>query len=88
MIRAINTAGTGGVKVLAVDLPSGLDADAGEPFRDESGRYAPCVRADITATFVARKAGFDRPPAREFTGDIVVIDIGVPQKVLDEARHV
>lgn len=88
VIRAINTAGTGGVRVLAVDLPSGLDADAGEPFRDESGRYVPCVRADVTATFVARKVGFDRPAAREFTGDIVVIDIGVPRQVIDEVRNV
>jgi NAD(P)H-hydrate epimerase len=87
VIRAINTAGTGGVKVLAVDLPSGLDADVGEPFRDESGRYAPCVRGDVTATFVARKTGFDRPPAREFTGDVVVIDIGVPRRVIEDARE-
>lgn len=88
VIRAINTAAAGGgVKVLAVDLPSGLDADAGEPFRDQSGKYGPCVKADVTATFVTRKVGFDRPSAREFTGDIVVIDIGVPHTVVEEARH-
>ena len=86
VIRAINTAGAGGVKVLAVDLPSGIDADGGEPFRDEKGRYGPCVKADLTATFVARKVGFDKPAAREFTGDIVVIDIGVPTRVVEEAR--
>ncbi|MBA3313991.1 MAG: NAD(P)H-hydrate epimerase [Planctomycetaceae bacterium] len=86
IIRAINTAGVGGVKVLAVDLPSGLDADAGEPFRDETGKYGPCVKADVTATFVAHKIGFDRPSAREFTGDVAVIDIGVPQRVVEEAR--
>ncbi len=86
-IRAINTAATGGVKVLAVDLPSGLDADGGEPFRDESGKYGPCVKADITATMVARKVGFDRPSAREFTGDVFVIDIGVPPEAIAEARQ-
>lgn len=86
-IRAINTAGAGGVKVLAVDLPSGLDADAGEPFRDESGKYGPCVKADVTATMISRKVGFDRPSAREFTGDVFVIDIGVPPEVIAEAKR-
>jgi NAD(P)H-hydrate epimerase len=86
IIRAINTAASGGVKVLAVDLPSGLDADLGEPFRDDAGRYGPCVKADVTATFVARKTGFDKSSSREFTGDVVVIDIGVPRRVIEEAR--
>lgn len=86
-IRAINTAGAGGVKVLAVDLPSGLDADAGKPFRDETGKYGPCVKADVTATMVARKIGFDHPSAREFTGDLVVIDIGVPPEAILEAKR-
>ncbi|MGC1275333.1 MAG: NAD(P)H-hydrate epimerase [Planctomycetaceae bacterium] len=88
VIRAMNTAANAGVKVLAVDLPSGLDSDAGEPFRDDAGRFGPCVKADVTATFVARKVGFDKASAREFTGDVIVIDIGVPRKVVDEARNV
>lgn len=87
LIRAINTASTGGVKVLAVDLPSGLDADSGEPFRTAAGKYGPCVKADITATMVARKVGFDRPSAREFTGDVFVIDLGVPPEAIAEARE-
>ncbi len=87
VIKAVNTAGNGGVKVLAVDLPSGFDADAGTPFRDDDGRYGPCVKADVTATFVARKTGFDKPSAGEFTGDVVVIDIGVPRQLIDEARE-
>jgi NAD(P)H-hydrate epimerase len=86
LIRAINTASTGGVKVLAIDLPSGLDADTGEPFRTDAGKYGPCVKADLTATMVARKVGFDCPSAREFTGDVFVIDIGVPPAAIAEAR--
>lgn len=87
-IQAINTAAAGGgVKVLAVDLPSGLDADAGEPFRNSEGKYGPCIKADLTATFVTRKIGFERPSAREFTGDVVVIDIGVPDGVLEEVTR-
>lgn len=87
-IQAINTAAAGGgVKILAVDLPSGLDADAGEPFRNEEDKYGPCVKADLTATFVTLKIGFERPSAREFTGDVIVIDIGIPDGVLEEVTR-
>lgn len=64
-----------GVRVLAVDLPSGLDADTG-------ATPGPCVRADITATFVAEKQGFANPQAAEFTGPVHVLGIGVPAAVL------
>jgi NAD(P)H-hydrate epimerase len=65
-------------KVLAVDLPSGMDCDTGEPL-------GACVRADHTATFVARKIGFDANGARAFTGQVHVIDIGVPRAMLHAA---
>ncbi len=73
-IAAINQAGK---KVFAVDLPSGMDCDTGEPL-------GACVRADHTATFVARKVGFDQPGAGELTGQVHVIGIGVPRKLIDE----
>jgi len=62
-------------RVLAVDLPSGLDADTGD---------APgvCVRADLTATFVAAKAGFANPAAAAFTGPVHVLGIGAPAHLL------
>ncbi|MEO1498205.1 MAG: NAD(P)H-hydrate epimerase [Planctomycetota bacterium] len=56
---------------LAVDLPSGLDCDTGEPSR-------PILRADHTCTFVGPKAGFANPAAANFLGRVHVIDIGVP----------
>ncbi len=62
-------------KVLAVDLPSGMDCDTGQPL-------GACVRADHTATFVARKVGFDAPGADAFTGRVHVIGIGVPRRLL------
>ncbi|TWT43384.1 NAD(P)H-hydrate epimerase [Botrimarina hoheduenensis] len=62
---------TAGGRRLAVDLPSGLDCDTGEPTR-------PTFRADHTCTFVAPKAGFTNPRAQEFLGHIHVVDIGVP----------
>jgi NAD(P)H-hydrate epimerase len=57
--------------VVAVDVPSGLNADTGEP-----GGVA--VRADHTVTFVAMKTGFAVPAARTHTGRITVVDIGAP----------
>jgi NAD(P)H-hydrate epimerase len=71
-IAAINAARC---KVFAVDLPSGLDCDTGQPL-------GVCVRADHTATFVARKIGFDVPVAANWTGEVHVIDIGVPRALL------
>ncbi|HVW00745.1 MAG TPA: NAD(P)H-hydrate epimerase, partial [Planctomycetaceae bacterium] len=69
VIEAINAAGR---PVLAIDLPSGLDCDTGQPL-------GPCIRATETVTFVARKRGFDAPEAREFTGPVHVVGIGVPR---------
>ena len=71
-IAAINGANR---KVFAVDLPSGLDCDTGTPL-------GCCVQADYTATFVAKKPGFDLPGAAEWTGQVRVIDIGVPHALL------
>lgn len=58
--------------VLAVDLPSGLDATTGEP-------YAPCVRADATLTLALPKTGLLASRAREQIGELFVADIGVPE---------
>lgn len=77
IITAINQSAA---KVLAVDLPSGLDCDAGTPV-DSSQPVV--VEADMTATFVARKLGFENPDSVRFTGDVRVIDIGVPQSMFD-----
>ncbi|NCY02743.1 MAG: NAD(P)H-hydrate epimerase [Planctomycetia bacterium] len=77
-IDAINaTRSRGGTRVFAVDLPSGLDCDTGLP-------AGPCVRADVTGTFVARKAGFDRPGAAAYTGAVHVLDIGAPKALLHD----
>ncbi len=75
VIRAINQRGG---YVLAVDVPSGLDCNTGTP-------YEPTVRASHTATFVAPKVGFAQ--ARAWTGEVRVIDIGVPRQVIEGVRH-
>jgi NAD(P)H-hydrate epimerase len=59
-------------RVLAVDIPSGLDCDTGRPL-------GLTVRARHTATFMALKKGYVHPPAREWLGQVHVIDIGAPR---------
>ncbi len=72
LIRAVNMAEA---RVLAVDIPSGLDCDTGQPL-------GACVRADCTATFVNVKQGFLRPEAKPYLGEVHVVDIGVPRIAL------
>lgn len=66
-----------GAPVLAVDTPSGLDADTGRPL-------GPTVCADRTVTFVAPKIGFDALDAQAWLGDLHVVGIGAPATLLDE----
>jgi NAD(P)H-hydrate epimerase len=58
--------------VLAIDLPSGLDCDTGQPLGPA------CMRATRTVTFVAQKAGFANPASRAYTGKVTVVGIGAP----------
>jgi NAD(P)H-hydrate epimerase len=62
-------------RVLAVDVPSGLDCDTGQP-------AAHTVRADHTCTFAAMKIGFAQEIAKPYTGTIHVCDIGVPPQLI------
>ena len=75
-IAAINRSAR---RVFAVDLPSGLDCDTGLPIEPTV-----CVRAQHTATFVARKQGFDNPASQDFTGEVHVVGIGIPLRLWQE----
>ena len=57
-------------KVLAVDIPSGLDATAGRTL-------GYCVRADRTVTFVAKKRGMVLGEGPKYCGRVVVKDLGI-----------
>jgi NAD(P)H-hydrate epimerase len=59
------------VPTLAVDVPSGLDANTGEP-------CGAAVHARVTVTFQFPKRGFDQPAAKAYLGRLVVADIGIP----------
>ncbi len=56
--------------VISVDVPSGFDPDGGE--------FEKSVNADMTLTFHKMKAGMQSTGARKYTGDIQVVDIGIP----------
>src|SRR6516162_8605745 len=70
IITAINESG---VPVLAVDIPSGLDCDTGQPLGST-------IRARHTATFVAMKKGYSQATAKEWLGTVHVLDIGAPRR--------
>jgi NAD(P)H-hydrate epimerase len=67
-----------GPQVVAIDLPSGLDCDSGQPSNAT-------IRADVTVTFVAPKLGFGLPHAAEYVGRVVVVDIGAPCELIPTA---
>jgi NAD(P)H-hydrate epimerase len=67
-------------RVLAVDIPSGLDCDTGRPL-------GLAVRADHTVTFVAQKKGFADPAAREWLGQVHIADIGAPRRLIADERE-
>ena len=65
--------------VLAVDIPSGLDARTGRPCPD-------AVRAHVTVSFQAAKPGLLVPEAQAFTGLLDVRPIGMPRRVQENIR--
>lgn len=60
---------------IAIDVPTGLDCDSGVPGK-------PTFQADHTITFVSSKIGFAQPEAEASIGQLHIIGIGVPRKLL------
>ena len=67
----IEAANASGRRVLAVDLPSGLQADDGRAL-------SPTVRADVTVTLGLPKAGLLTGEGPAFAGEVWLVDIGIP----------
>jgi NAD(P)H-hydrate epimerase len=74
-IHWINGAGTQ-CPILSIDVPSGLDANAGTA-------QGEVVHADATVTFSRPKIGFASPKACAYLGDLSVVDIGIPGDLLE-----
>ncbi len=60
-----------GARVVAADLPSGLDSDSGKA-------HSPCVTADVTTSFGYVKVGQLIEPGANRCGVVEVVDIGIP----------
>lgn len=75
LIRLINQSGK---PIIACDTPSGLDVTTGKP-------YADCVKATETLTLALPKQGLMNTGSAEYTGDIYLADMGIPQFVLHRA---
>lgn len=73
VIRSMNESRA---RILAVDVPSGLDCDTGVP-------AGIAVKASETVTFVAMKTGFLNSEALAYTGHITVAQIGIPLEWLE-----
>jgi NAD(P)H-hydrate epimerase len=67
-------------RILAIDLPSGMNCDTGEPM-------GACIRAERTVTFVAEKVGFANPASKQYTGEVTVGDIGCPRELIEEVAR-
>ena len=74
-IEAINASG---LPVVAVDIPSGVDAGSGRVL-------GVAVRAELTVSFALAKLGNVLYPGAELCGRLVVADIGMPPAVVNEA---
>lgn len=61
--------------VLALDIPTGVLADTGVSVPG-------AVRADVTVTFIGRKAGLFTGPGVSLAGDVVYASLGLPDDVL------
>jgi hydroxyethylthiazole kinase-like uncharacterized protein yjeF len=78
--EAIGLINAAGKPVLAVDIPSGIDATTGRVLG-----FA--VKADYTVTFALAKCGHILYPGAEYTGRLHVVDIGIPPEVTAAAGY-
>lgn len=64
------------LRVVAVDVPSGISGDDGNPLGEV------CFEAALTVTFVRKKPAHVLMPGRAWCGEVVVADIGAPESVV------
>jgi NAD(P)H-hydrate epimerase len=76
--RAVRLMDAAPAPVLAVDVPSGLDADTGAVL-------GACARAASTVTFVAPKPGLRRGEGPRLCGRVTVAEIGIPRALVSQA---
>jgi NAD(P)H-hydrate epimerase len=68
---------TAGRRVLALDVPTGLELSSGEI-------HAPAIRAEATLTLALPKRGLGSIPARAAAGDLYLGDLSIPPTTYEE----
>ena len=82
VVRAVNAArNTARAPVVAVDVPSGVHGDSGQPL-------GAAVHADVTVTFFRKKPAHLLLPGRDLCGEVTVADTGIPEAVLEHVPPV
>ncbi len=66
-------------RVIAADIPSGVEADTGNV-------HGEAVHADETVTFALPKLGLVLEPGNKYAGELTIADISIPQALLNDAR--
>lgn len=72
IIEIINRSG---IRTISIDIPSGLDCDSGKI-------CGTCIKADFTLTMGFLKKCFLNKEARKYTGKVILMDVGYPQKLI------
>lgn len=78
--RLVDAANRSGRPILAIDVPSGLSGDSGR-------RIGAAISARWTGAIAALKRCHVLYPARENCGDVAVVDIGIPDALVETRRH-
>lgn len=77
--KAVEAVNASKAKLVAVDIPSGVNAD--------DGRIMGCaVKADMTVTFAYRKLGLMLYPGASCAGEVICVPIGIPRAVTENKR--
>lgn len=66
-------------KVISIDIPSGIDSLTGKV-------QGVAVKADVTITFMIPKLGLYLYPALSYIGELRVVDIGIPKRLIEETK--
>ena len=61
--------------IFSVDIPSGLNSDTGQP-------CGTCIKATVTTTFAFAKIGHLLYPGADYTGNLFIVEIGIPPHIV------
>jgi len=75
---AVDAINKSGARIVSVDIPSGLSADTGTPL-------GIVIKADLTVTMALPKLGHILSPGAFYTGELEVVEIGIPSKEIERA---